>query len=191
VERRDRYDTEDIIPEIRVRHVSQRQSTYEIAIASVVNPNFSEEFRVRGSVSIPISGSGNQNSNTRLELRGRHSEYPTGSVEMAVIGIARHIDPIKSTITPSVSLVRDENGTTDYGAAIKLNHQISDEVTGYITFSDQPETEAGATLRTRSAVAGMSFPLKGPVSLRFDFTYEDRSSAYVRKGLSVSLTGRF
>jgi YaiO family outer membrane protein len=191
VERRDRHDLEDIIPELQARYVSQRQSIYQLAVASVANPNFSEDLRVRGSLSIPISRSGNGKPRTRLEIQGRSSEYSTGSVETIMVGIAQYIETIQTLITPSVSLVRDESGSTDYGAALRLDHQVTDAVSAHMTFSDQPETETGITLRTRTAVAGMTFPLRGPVSLRFDLTYEDRSNAYVRKGLGVSLIGRF
>ncbi len=186
-----RFSLRDSLFEVGYRFGRQGSPPLELAVGWNADSQFLPSRQYRLGTSLMLLNAGERIGATTLGINLTHARYETGDVSRLGLDFTHYLLGINAWITPSLGLVRDENGDQDLSWALGAHWQTGPRSRVGYTFTNAPETENSITVLTRAHHAYVSYQLTDTLNLRLDGATNDRHDAYRRDNISLSLQFRF
>lgn len=191
VEHDHRFGTHDTLVEAGLALNQSGATPLELAVGFTPNDEFLAEYFARISAA-HVLVEGNESFGT-LVLNGgyQHSSYANGGTHRVFGGLEYYLPGVDVWLTPSIGMVRDQNGTNTFAWTLGANWQVAGGTRVGINYSDAPETENLVTTDTTVWGAYLQQDLGSRVRLFLGYNRIDRDKAYVRESVDVALQTRF
>lgn len=147
--------------------------------------NFLPRWRIAPALSAEIL------RDTSLILEGGVRHYATGTVSGVNFGAEQFLMDRKAAVSARFINSFDKDGRHLTGWSAILSIYPVDRLSLRGAYSEAPESDAGIVAETRSMSAGFSYDITPTLSVRADFTHDNRLGAYIRDELTVGLGIRF
>ncbi len=191
VEHDHRFGVHDTLIEAGVALGQSSSTPVEIAVGYAPNAIFLAERFVRvGASHVLVEGS---DSFGTLVFNGgyQHTSYTNGRTQRVFAGFEYYLPGVDMWLTPSVGVVRDQNGTDTFAWTLGANWQVAGGTRIGVNYSDAPETENLVTTDTTVWGAYLQQDLGSRVRAFLGYNRIDRDQAYVRESVDLALQTRF
>lgn len=128
---------------------------------------------------------------TALMLEGSVRHYATGTVSGFNIGGEQFFLERRLAVAGRFINSIDDTGKHLTGWSAAMTAIPADRLSVRASYADAPESDAGIVAATRSWSAGVGYDLTPNLSLRADFTHDNRTGGYLRDEVSIGIAVRF
>lgn len=163
----------------------------QLAVGFTPDDDFMAEYFGRIGISrVLVEGSDSFGS---LVFNGtyQHSSWANGRTHRVAAGFEYYLPGVDIWLTPSLGMVRDQNGEDTLAWTLGANWQVSGGTRIGVNYSDAPETENLLTIDTRIWGAYLQQDLGSRLRLFLGYSRLDRKNAYVRESVDLALQVRF
>jgi YaiO family outer membrane protein len=147
--------------------------------------DFLPRWRLAPSVAVNIM------DDTALMLEGSVRHYATGTVSGFNLGGEQFFLERRVSVTGRFINAIDDAGKHLTGWSAGVTAIPMDRVSLRASYADAPESDAGIVADTRSWSAGVGYDITPNLTLRADFTHDNRRGGYLRDEVSVGVAVRF
>lgn len=191
VEHDHRFGMHDTMIEAGLALGQSSATPVEIAVGFTPDDKFLAEYFARISAGHVLVEGGDTFGTLVLNGGYQHSSYANGSTKRLFAGLEYYLPGVDLWLTPSVGVVRDQNGQDTFAWTLGANWQVAGPTRIGINYSDAPETENLLTTDTTVWGAYLQQDLGSRMRMFLSYNRSDRENTYVRESVDLALQTRF
>lgn len=186
-----RFGTHDTMVEGGLTLNQRGTIPVEIAVAYTSNADFMPDYLARVGFRKVMWESSEKVGTTVLTTQVQHASYDNGDVNRLLAGIEYYLLDANAWLTPSIGMVRDQDGTESFAWTVGAHWQVNATTRFGVSYSDAPETENLITTGNKNYQAYIRQALSANLDLLFYYSRFERQNSYTRENLNLSLQYRF
>ncbi|MCA0199810.1 MAG: YaiO family outer membrane beta-barrel protein [Proteobacteria bacterium] len=128
---------------------------------------------------------------TALMLEGSVRHYATGTVSGFNVGGEQFFMERRLSVSGRFINSIDDTGKHLTGWSAGVTAIPMDRISVRASYANAPESDAGIVADTRSWSAGLGYDITPTLTVRADFTHDNRSGGYLRDEVSIGIAVRF
>lgn len=191
VDELNRFERSDMLFSAGINLARRSAMPWRLTAAVSPNGNFSADWRVGAAFTRRLSEGNERLGPTLVSPTLQLSRYSTGDVWRVGFDFEHYLTGADAWLTPSIGLVRDENGSNSLSLALGAHWQISEDVRIGATVGDGAETENKITTDTRSRSVYLRWQFSDRLAVNAFAARYDRQKSYTRDTLGISLMLRY
>lgn len=186
-----RFDLEDQVLGAGINLAQRSATPWRINAAISPDGNFSADWRVGIAFTRRLSEGSDRLGPTLVSPTLQLARYSTGDVWRAGFDFEHYLIGVDAWLTPSLGLVRDENGDNTVSLALGAHWQVSQDVRIGASVGQGADTENKITTDTRSQSVYLRWQFSDRAALNMFAARSDRKRSYTRETLGISLMLRY
>ncbi len=191
VDQLDRFDRSDAMLSAGINLARRSATPWRLTAGISPDGNFSADWRVGAAFTRRLSEGSDHIGPTLVSPTLQLARYSTGDVWRLGFDLEHYLLGVDAWLTPSVGLVRDENGGNTLSLALGAHWQISQDVRIGASIGEGADTENKITTETRSQAVYVRWQFSDTLALNAFAARSDRKRSYTRETLGISLMLRY
>ena len=172
--------------------VRQRQDwPVELGFGYTPDADFVADHYLQFGTRLPLSGGATGTATAIVVPTYRYSSFGNGDTHRLLLGMEYYFSGVDAWLTPSLGLVRDQDGQESTSWGLAAHWQVSARNRVGAGYSDAPETENLLTVDTRALMVYWRADLNNRWQLQCTANRLEREGSYDRNEYSLVLQYRF
>jgi YaiO family outer membrane protein len=191
VEHNNRFDTHDTQYEAGLALQQKSSVPVEVAVGVTPNEKFMPHWFGRLQANTPLTDGSSDFGTVILNGLAQVSSYANGRTKRAQIGLDYYLPHTDMWLTPSIGMVRDQDGLDTFAWGLGGHWQLSGTSRIGVTYSDAPETENLITTDSKNSSVYWRQNLGQAWVLYLTWSQFKRENSYTRRSGDATLQYSF